>query len=113
MNGDAVLTHRDAARRTRLYRWAIGLSFIYLADGAFMAWALLEGGYARLGYGAVSYFPVFIPALIAGLVVSGLYAHGFLRRGWTARKAEWLFFFILFDAVAAKVIVHVHLNCCK
>jgi hypothetical protein len=96
-----------------LYRWAIGLSIIYLADGAFMAWALLEGGYARLGYGAVSYFPVFIPALIAGLVVCGLYAHGFLRRGWTARKAEWLFFFILFDAVAAKVIVYVHLNCCK
>jgi hypothetical protein len=101
----------DARRRT-LYRWAIGLSVVYLADGIFMAWALLNGAYAFLGYGKLSYLPVFIPALLVGLAVSGMYVDGFLRRGWTARKAEWLFFFILVDAVAAKIIVIIYRHCC-
>lgn len=107
------MTQLPDARRTKLYKWAVGLSIIYVADGIFMAWALLEGGYAPLGYGQLSYGPVFVPACLAGLVVSGMYLHGFTRRGWTALKAEWLFFFVLFDAVAAKVIVYIHLNCCK
>lgn len=34
------------------------------------------------------------PAFVAGLVVSTMYVDGLLRRGWTARKAEWLFFFV-------------------
>jgi hypothetical protein len=89
------------------------LSCIYVADGIFMAWALLNGAYAFLGYGKLSYLPVFVPALFCGLAVSGLYVHGFLRLGWTARKAEWLFFFILFDAVAAKLIVIIHRHCCS
>lgn len=44
------MTHDTEARRTKLYKWAIGLSIIYVADGAFMAWALLQGGFAWLGY---------------------------------------------------------------
>lgn len=66
------------------------------------------GGYAPLGYAQVIGAPVFIPALLAGLVVSGLYWQGFTRHGWKARKAEWLFFFLLYNAVAAKVIVSVY-----
>jgi hypothetical protein len=50
------MTHHTDARRTKLYKWAIGLSIVHVADGAFMAWALLEGGWATLGYGQVSYF---------------------------------------------------------
>lgn len=107
------MTQSTDARRAKLYKWAIGLSIIYILDGALMAWALLYGGYAFLGYAKVSYLPVFMPALLAGLVVSGMYVHGFLRRGWVARKAEWLFFFLLTDAVAAKIIVIIHRNCCE
>ncbi|MES2521389.1 MAG: hypothetical protein V4617_01735 [Gemmatimonadota bacterium] len=107
------MTQDMEARRTKLYKWAVGLSIIYVADGAFMAWALLKGGWATLGYGQVSYFPVFIPAFLAGLVVSGMYLRGFTRHGWTAHKAEWLFFFLLVDAVAAKVIVFIHRQCCQ
>lgn len=106
------MTHDIEGRRATLYKWAVGLSIIYAADGIFMAWALLNGGYAFLGYGKLSYLPVFMPALFAGLVVSAMYAHGFVRRGWTALKAEWLFFFCLADAVAAKVVVIVHRHCC-
>ncbi len=116
----AVVTTREIhpptnweALRAKLYRWAIGLSIIYVLDGAFMAWALMEGGYAGLGYGRLSYLPVFIPSLLAGLIVSSMYLYGFLRRGWTARKMEWIFFFLLVDAVAAKVIVFVHRHCCQ
>lgn len=98
--------------REKLYRWAIGLSVVFLADGIFMAWALMNGAYAFLGYGKMSYFPVFLPALLIGLIVTGIYIHGFMRLSWTARKAEWLFFFLLADAVAAKIIVVVHRHCC-
>lgn len=108
-----VMTHDEDPRRTSLYRWAIALSCIYVADGFFMAWALLNGAYAFLGYGKLSYLPVFLPAFVAGLVVSTMYVDGFLRRGWTARKAEWLFFFILVDAVAAKLLVVIYRHCCQ
>lgn len=100
------------ARRTKLYKWAIGLSIIYVADGALMAVALFQSGYAWLGYVQLSYFPVFFPALLAGLVVSGMYWRGFTRHHWTARKAEWVFFFLLAGAVLAKVIVVIHAKCC-
>lgn len=111
--GEKVMSHDTEARRRKLYKWAVGLSIIYVVDGIFMAWALLNGAYAFPGYAALSYIPLFMPALIAGLVVSGVYAHGFVRRGWKARKAEWFFFFFLADAVAAKVIVIVHRHCCQ
>lgn len=98
----------EGARRRTLYWWAIGLSFAYLVDGAFVAWALIEGGYAPLGYAQVFGAPVFIPAFLAGLVVSRSYWQGFTRYGWKARKAEWLFFFLLYNAGAAKAITHVY-----
>lgn len=106
--GTKGMTHETEARRSTLYRWAIALSVAYVADGVFMTWALIEGGYAGMGYTALSFFPVFIPACILGLVASRLYWQGFTRLGWTARKAEWLFFFLLYNAVAAKVIVFIH-----
>jgi hypothetical protein len=102
------MTPESEARRRTLYRWAIGLSVIYLADGAFFAWALIEGGYAPLGYAQVFGAPVFIPAFLAGLIVSRLYWQGVTQRGWTVRKAEWLFFFLFFASVAAKAIVSIY-----
>ena len=107
------MTHDPERGRTKLYKWAIGLSTIYVADGALMAWALMKGGWAMFGYGQVSFIPVFIPAFLAGLVVSGIYVHGFMQRGWTARRAEWFFFFLFADAVAAKVVVIIHRHCCR
>jgi hypothetical protein len=98
--------------RERVYRYAIALSVVFVADGIFMGWALMHGAYAFLGYGKFSYIPVFFPAMIAGLVVSGIYVYGFMRLSWVARKAEWLFFFLFTDAVAAKIIVVIHRHCC-
>jgi hypothetical protein len=105
---DQVMTHETEARRRELYRWAIGLSVAYVADGILWTWALITGPYAGSAYMLVSFFPVFIPACILGLVASRLYWQGFTRHGWTARKAEWLFFFLLYNAVAAKVIVSIY-----
>ena len=102
------MTHDTEARRRTLYRCAIGLSIAYVADGIFMTWALIQANYAGLGYTMLSFFPVFIPACIAGLVVSRMYWQGFTRLGWKARKAELLFFFLLYNAVAAKVIVSIY-----
>ncbi len=101
------MTNEMEAERRGMYRWAIGLSVAYVADGIFMTWALIEGGYAGMGYAAFCFFPVFIPACTLGLVASRLYWQGFTRHGWTPRKAEWLFFF-LFISVAAKVIVSIY-----
>jgi hypothetical protein len=98
--------------RERVYKCALGLSIVFVADGILMAWALLDGAYAFGTYSLISYFPVFLPALLVALVISGIYVHGFTRLSWTARKAEWLFFFVLADAVAAKIIVLVHRHCC-
>lgn len=67
-----------------------------------MAWALNEGGYAPLGYGRISFLPVFMPALLASLVMLGIYAHGVRRRSWSVRRSEWVFFVVLALAVAAK-----------
>lgn len=102
------MTQETEAQRTELYRWAIGLSVAYVVDGTFMAWALVEGGYSGMAYTAWSFFPVFVPASILGLVACRLYWRGFNRHGWKPRKAEWLFFFLLFNALAAKVIVTIY-----
>ncbi len=101
------MRHDTDAERRGMYRWAIGLSVAYVADGIFWAWALITP-YAGPAYGLLSFFPIFIPACILGLVASRLYWQGFNRHGWTLRKAEWLFFFLLFIAVAAKVIVSIY-----
>jgi uncharacterized membrane protein len=93
--------------REILYKFAIWLSIILVADGIFMAWALYKGGFSMLGYGQISYIPVFMPALLVSLVVVGFYIHGFMRRSWTARGAERAFFVLLTLAVTAKVIVAV------
>ena len=89
--------------REKVYKIARVLAIIFVVDGLLMAWALAEGGYAILGYAQFSFLPVFIPAFLVGLVIMGLYAHGFARRSWTVRKAELLFFLLFFLAVAAKV----------
>ena len=102
-----LMTHDSEAERRKLYRWAIGLSVAYVADGIFMTWALINENYRGLIYTLLSFLPVFIPACIAGLVVGRMYWQGFTRHGWTARKAEWIFFFLLYNAVAAKVIVFI------
>jgi len=94
--------------RERLYKFAIGLSIIFVADGIFMAWSLYAdrgSAYPMLGYAQVSYIPVFMPALLVSLVVVGFYTHGFARRSWTARGPERAFFVLLILAVAAKVIM--------
>lgn len=83
------MTHETEARRRELYRWAIGLSVAYML---------------------LSFFPVFIPACTLGLVASRLYWQGVTRHGWTPRKAEWLFFFLLFNAVAAKVSFSIYFS---
>jgi hypothetical protein len=93
--------------REQVYRIARILSIIFVADGIFMLWALAEGGYAGLGYGQFSFFPLFIPAFLAGLVISAFYAHGFARRLWTVRRTEWLFFLLFVLAVGAKVAVFI------
>ena len=102
------MRHETEARRSKLYRWAIILSVAYAADGFFFTWSLIRGNYSGMAYGLLVFFPVFIPALIAGLVVSRMYWQGVTRHGWTARKAEWLFFFLLYNAVAAKVIFSIY-----
>ena len=94
--------------RTELYRWAIGLSVAYVYDGIAYAWALQIGTYAGAAYMFLSFFPAFVPACLLGLVASRLYWQGFTQRGWTLRKAEWLFFFLFFASVAAKVIVSIY-----
>lgn len=110
---EATLASRNRRPfRERVYRLAIGLSVILAADGILMAAAFLTGGYAPLGYGQVSYLPVFMPTLVVALVVCGIYIHGFVRRSWTAQKGEWLFFALLVVAVAAKVVVFLRGNCC-
>ena len=93
--------------RDRVYKFAIGLSVVFVADGLFMAWALYEGGYAGLGYGMLIYFPVFIPATLVALVVIGIYISGFVRLSWSPRRAEWLFFLLFGAALTAKLIVFV------
>lgn len=94
-----------APLRETIFRWAVCLSVVFLADGLFMAWALREGGYATLGYAQISLFPVFMPALLASLVMLGIYIHGVWRRSWSVRRSEWGFFLMLALAVGAKVIV--------
>ena len=94
--------------REKAYKYAIGLSIVFLVDGIFMASAVLYGGYAILPYVKLSFFPVFLPAFLVGLVITGIYVHGFTRRSWTIRKAEWLFFFVFANAVAAKIILEVY-----
>lgn len=91
--------------RARLHRWAIGLSIFYVLDIIVMTWALAQGGYGPIGYVTSIFLPAFIPALVIGTVVSIMYLHGFRQRGWTARKAERLFFILLPGSVAAKVIL--------
>lgn len=105
--GAKVMTHETDGRRKRLYRWAIGLSVAYVADGFYMAWALLDENYRGMAYTLLSFIPVFFPSCVAGLIVSRMYWYGFTRHGWKMRKAEWLFFFLLYNAVAAKAIVFV------
>ena len=70
-----------------------------------MAWAIAYGGFAGLTYAKFSYFPLLVPGVLVGLVISGIYVYGFARRSWTVRKSELLFFLLLFLAVAAKVVV--------
>jgi hypothetical protein len=91
--------------RETILRWSRRLSVVFLADGLFMAWALHDGGYAMLGYGQISFFPVFMPALLMSLVMLGIYAHGAWRRSWYVRRSEWGFFLVFALAVAAKVVV--------
>ncbi len=98
---------RDESRRETVFRWSVGLSVAFLADGLFMAWALNEGGYAPLGYGQISFVPVFMPALLASLVILGIYARGVGRRSWSVRRSEWVFFPVLALAVAAKIVLFV------
>ncbi len=105
--GAKAMTHETEARRRELYRLAVGLSVAYVADGIFMIWALLDETYRGLTYGMWSFLPVFFPTCIAGLIVSRMYWQGFTRHGWTVRKAEWLFFFLLYNAVAGKAIVFI------
>ena len=89
--------------RETVYKFAIGLSIIFVADGLFMAWALLYG--AGLGYTHFSYVPVFIPATLVALAISGIYVRGFARLSWTPRTLEWAFFILFVLAVAAKIIL--------
>jgi len=94
--------------RERLYKFAIALSIILVADSLFMAWALYASRrdpYSMLGYGQVGLIPVFMPALLVSLVVVGFYVHGFTRRSWTARGPERAFFLILILAVVVKIIM--------
>ena len=97
----------EGGLREKVYKIARVLSIIFVADGIFMAWALARGGYAGLGYGQLSYIPLFIPAFLVGLVISAIYVHGFARRSWTVRQSERLFFLLFFLAVAAKVAVFI------
>jgi hypothetical protein len=98
---------RDASNRETIFRWSIGLSIAFLADGLFMAWALNEGGYALLGYAQFSFRPVFVPALLVSLVMLGDYARGVRRRSWSVRRSEWVYFLVLALAVGAKVVMFV------
>jgi hypothetical protein len=98
---------RDEFRRESITRWSVGLSVAFLADGLFMAWALNEGGYAPLGYGKISFLPVFMPALLTSLVMLGSYARGVRRNSWSVRRSEWVFVLMLSLALAAKVVVFV------
>jgi ABC-type sulfate transport system permease component len=102
----------EGSQRERPYKMAIVLSVAFVVDGALMAWALVRDGYALLGYGKLVFLPIFIPSFLVGLVVSGKYVYGFARHSWRARKAEWLFFFLFAGAIAAKVAIFIHRQCC-
>ena len=89
--------------REKVYKIARVLSIIYVFDGLFMAWAVAKGGYAGVGYAKFSLFPLFIPALLVGVVISAIYVYGIARRSWTLRKSEVVFILLLFLAVVYKV----------
>lgn len=91
-----------------LNRWAIGLSFAYVADGIFMAWAMVMGSYAGAAYWLLSFFPILVPACLLGLVACRLYWQGVTRQGWKLRTVEKLFVSLLFNAVAVKVILSIY-----
>jgi hypothetical protein len=93
--------------RERLYKLTIGLAILFAVDCLFMAWARKMGGYAGLGYAQFVFFPIFVPAFLAAIVITGIYIHGFVRQSWTARRAEKIFFFVFATAVAAKIVVWV------
>ena len=92
--------------REKLYTIARVLSIIFVADGLFMAWVVGYGGSAGLTYAKFG-FPVFVLAVLVGLVISVIYVHGFARQSWTVRKAESLFFLLFFLALAGKVALFV------
>ena len=96
---------QEGELRDKVYKSARILPIIFVADGIFMVWPLVKGGYAWLTYGRLSYLPLFFPAFLVGLVFSAIYAHGFARRSWTVRKAEPLFLLLFVLAVGAKVAV--------
>ena len=89
--------------REKVYKIAGVLSIIFVFDGLFMAWAMAAGGYAGLTYVNLSFFPLFVPAVLVGLVITAIYANGVARRSWTLRKSEVAFFLVLFLAVVYKV----------
>ena len=93
--------------REKVYKIARVLSIIFVADGLFMAWAVADLDYRLLGYGQISFLPVFIPALLVGLVTLTIFLYGLVRRSWTVRKTELLFFLLFFLAVAAKVALFI------
>jgi len=89
--------------REKVYKIARVLSIIFVLDGLFMAWAMAAGGYAGVGYAKVSFFPLFVPAFVVGVVISVIYVYGVARRSWTLRKSEVVFFLVLFLAIALKL----------
>jgi hypothetical protein len=93
--------------RERLYKFALVLSVLFVADGLFMTWSFLQDDWSPVGYAILSYVPVFIPAALVALVIAGIYVHGVTRKSWTLRKAERFFFLVFGLAVAAKLILFI------
>jgi hypothetical protein len=104
---DLYLQFCEGDVREKLYKFAIGLTICFVFDGLFMAWAVIEGGYTPLGYGQLSFFPVFIPSVLVALVVTGIYVYGFARLSWAPRRLEWLFFLVFAFALAVKLYIYV------
>ena len=88
--------------RERVYKIARVLSIVFVADALFMAWGLASGD-RLLGYGQLGFVPLFIPAFLVSLVIAAIYVYGFVRRSWTVRQSEHLFFFLVVLAAAAKI----------
>jgi hypothetical protein len=103
-NNTTVTTIMQDTMRETVSKVAIGVSVLFAADNIFMVWALLYGGYGGWIYIFISLIPLFLPATLASIALTGIYVHGVRRRSWTLRRADRIFFVLFAVSLTIKVV---------